>query len=312
MAKQTLDPGLGEKLGGNLRRIINIDGSYNVHRTNVPLSAFNPYTFLISTTWTRFFSIIALGFVLINIFFALVYLVCGLENLKGAESPSVMSPFLSTFYFSIHTFTTVGYGNISPYGIITNSVTIIEIFVGLLYVALITGLLYGRFSRPKAKLVYSKNMIIAPHNGGKAIMFRVANLRDNIMMELSADVLCMIRTEENGKTGRKYHNMELDRKSVIMLPTTWTLVHPITEDSPMYGKSITELKELEFQVIILIKGFDDTFSQTVHSRFSYTADDIIDGGKFVLSYHTREDGVIEFDMDKIHQYETVEAEQLKS
>ncbi|MBX7155219.1 MAG: hypothetical protein K1X91_09655 [Bacteriodetes bacterium] len=306
MARQSLDPGLGEKLSGNLRRVINNDGSYNVVRTNVPLSAFTPYTYLISTTWGRFFSIIAIGFIVINLVFALIYLLCGLENLHGVEPPTSMNPLLSTFYFSIHTFTTVGYGNISPSGILTNAVTIVEIFIGLLYVALITGLLYGRFSRPTARLVYSKNMLITPHNGGRALMFRVANLRDNIMMELSAEVLCMIKTEDNNKPTRRYMKMELERNTVVMLPTSWTLVHRINEDSPMFNLSIPELKQMEFQVIIMIKGFDDTFSQTVHSRFSYTADDIVEGGRFVISYFTREDGMIEFDMERVHEFDRVE------
>ncbi len=300
MKKPSFDPGLGQKLEGKLQRVIDQDGSFSVVRSNVPFSSFNPYISLISMTWTRFFTVIVAGFLGINALFALVYCLVGIEHLKGANAADQLECFLSAYYFSVHTFTTVGYGNMSPDGTAMNVVSILEIICGVLCIALMTGLLYGRFSRPSAKLVYSDNMVIAPFNSTNALMFRVANLRRSVMMELEAELMIMFTNTTNGKTERSYRLLNLERKKIVFLPLTWTLVHPIDEESPLFGLTDQDLKKADTQFLIMIKGFDDMFGQVVHSRYSYSCEDIRWGSKFEMAYHAREDGRIDLDFDKIN------------
>ncbi len=305
MKKASFDPGLGQKLEGKLQRIIEDDGSFAVDRSNTPFSSFNPYIYLISLSWPRFFAIIVFGFAAINVLFAAVYYLIGLENLRGAEYTSGVGAFLNACYFSVHTFTTVGYGNMAPSGTLMNVVSIIEILSGVLCVALITGLLYGRFSRPSARLLYSENILISPFNSGSALMFRVANMRRNVLMELEADVMVMITTHNGSNTERSYRALSLERKRIVFLPLTWTLVHNIDEESPLYGMSIRDMQQAELQFLVLIKGFDDMFGQVVHSRYSYTVDDVVYGAKFEIAYHTRDDGRIDFDISKINAHISV-------
>ncbi len=272
----------------------------------MPLASFNPYVYLISLSWSRFFAIIIAGFAAINAVFAGLYCLAGLENLNGAEATEGWAGFSNAYYFSVHTFTTVGYGNMSPRGTMMNCISLIEILCGVLCVALITGLLYGRFSRPSARLLYSSNLIMAPYNSGKALMFRVANARKNVLMELEADLMIMMSSQEDGKPTRAYRQLSLERKRIIFLPLTWTVVHPIDEESPLYNMSLEDLRRLDAQFLILIKGFDDMFSQVVHSRFSYTMNDMVWGARFDIAYHSRPDGRVDFDVAKIHSYHEVE------
>lgn len=304
MAIPSYDPGLGQKFSGNLQRIIDENGNFTLVRKGVPFAAFNPYIYLINTTWGKFFLIISSGFLAINALYALVYFVTGTENLSGAENGSALQSYLSAFYFSVHTFTTVGYGNMAPKSMGMNFLSVTEIFVGLLYVALITGLLYGRFSRPSAKLIYSSNMLVQPYDcsSGYAFSFRTANLRHNNLMEIEADVMVMLTHEINGKTEREYKMLKLERKGIIFLPMAWTVVHPVDEMSPLLGYSLEDLLRLQAQFLILIKGYDETFSQIVHSRFTYTVHDIIWGAKFIQVYNTREDGLVEFELNKLSDY----------
>jgi inward rectifier potassium channel len=214
-----------------------------------------------------------------------------------------MNNFLSAYFFSIQTFTTVGYGGIVPDGFSANLVASFEALVGLLSFALATGLLYGRFSRPSARILFSRNAVIAPYKDIKALMFRVANLRNNDLIEVEANLLTVFADPVNHN--RKYYGMKLERKSVYFFPLSWTIVHPIDEDSPFYNKSAKELKELQTEVLVQFKAFDDTFSQTVHTRFSYIVDEIIWNAKFKPAFEPDEKGEIIFDLDRIHDFELI-------
>jgi inward rectifier potassium channel len=219
--------------------------------------------------------------------------------LQGADSPTEWAHFLNSFFFSAHTLTTVGYGSISPKGTAANVVAAIEAMVGLMGFALATGLLYGRVSRPSAKIGYSSNLLITPYQDITSLQFRVVNQRENILMELDAIVTLMTVVGPPGNLRREFSTLRLERRTVYFLPLTWTIVHPIDTHSPLYGKTHDDLAQLQAEVLVLIKGFDDTFSQTVHSRYSYRYDEIVWGARFTPAFNIDPEGDIVLEVDKV-------------
>jgi inward rectifier potassium channel len=213
---------------------------------------------------------------------------------------------MDAFFFSAQTISTVGYGHISPRGMMANSVAALESMMGLLAFALATGLLYGRFSRPSAKILYSDKLLVAPYrDNGWGLMFRLANLRRNILIDLEIEVVFGYNEEVNGKTIRKFFQLELERKFVSILTVNWTVVHPLDEKSPLKDMSREELENKQASVSVILKTFDDTFSQTVHSRTSYVYSDVVWGAKFVPVFHRNEEGQAIVDISKISEYEVV-------
>lgn len=299
------DPGLGEKYLETNKRIINKNGSFNVKRKGDGLFWRDTYQNLINMSWFKFIGLIVILYFSINLIFGSLIYFIGTDNLQGVPtSETEIEKFFDAFYFSVQTFTTVGYGAIAPKGVLVNFISAINALVGLLGFALATGLLYGRFSKPKAKILFSKNAIISPFkNGNKALMFRIVNTRSNILMELEATVMFMrFVDDENGELRRKYFPLKLETRKINFFPMNWTIVHEIDQESPLFETNLEELKKHLGEVLILIKGFDDTFSQVVHSRFSYCAAEIIEGKTFDRIYEIDENGDILVDIDKIHSY----------
>jgi len=305
MFKQAQDPGLGEKYFRHTKRIINKDGSFNIKRTGGGLSSINAFHYLINVSWTRFLLIVFAGFITTNIFFAVLYQLAGIENLTNAAAQDGLQSFLNTFFFSVQTFATVGYGGIHPTGILSNIIASLESMTGILSFALATGLLYGRFSKPSAKILFSDKAIIAPFKEGKALMFRVANSRDNILMEMEANAMMTSLDKGDGRFTRKYFPLKLEIKFIYFFPLPWTIVHPIDEESPLYGKTAKDLEELEAELLIMVKGFDDSFSQHVITRSSYKYDEIEWDAKFIRAYTTDETGETIVDLEKVSQTEQV-------
>ncbi len=306
MNQQPFDPGLTQKYFGELRRAINKDGSFNVHRKGTILQDYSFYQFLITIPWIYFHIIIILSFIALNSFFAGLYILVGVENLQGAESSTAFASYLSAFFFSVHTFTTVGYATITPKGTGVNVIAAIEAISGLMSFALATGLLYGRFSKPSARISFSKNAIIAPYQGKTALQFRVVNRRKNNLQEMEASVLLMIVDKSGPQPIRKYFQLPLERQSVYFFPLTWTIVHPIDQSSPFFGKKQGDLAEIHAEVLILIKGFDETFGQTVHTRYSYRYDEIIWGARFIPAFQIDSEGEMLLHLDDINKIERVD------
>lgn len=297
--KQTFDPGLTQQFGGRLRRSINKDGSFNVRRHGVGVRNANIYLNLIDMSWPRFISVLLSSFIAINLLFATLYHLAGVEHLLGARANSAFESFMNVVFFSVHTLTTVGYGNIVPSGLWTNTIAAFEAMTGLLGFAIATGLLYGRFSRPSARIRYSEQMVIAPYRGITSLQFRIVNQRSNVLMEMEAKMMLMTVEEVDGERKRKYQPLNLERTTVEFFPLTWTIVHPIESDSPIYGKSAQDLADLDTEILILVKGFDDTFSQVVHSRYSYRYNEIVFGAKFVQAFEITPDGDLRLDVDRV-------------
>ena len=200
----------------------------------------------------------------------------------------------------------MGYGLIAPVGKLANVISIIESTTGLMVFAIITGLLYGRFSKPSMRLLFSKNALISPYKNGWALMFRVINLRQSILLEMNANVALTMHKKENNQNVRKYYRLKLEIDRIEFFPASWTLVHPINEDSPFHDMDLQNLNSQDVEIIIQLKGFDDTFSQHVHSRSSYLQNEIIVGGKFNPAFEINEMGEIIVPIHKFHDFEQVD------
>jgi inward rectifier potassium channel len=211
--------------------------------------------------------------------------------------------FMEVFFFSSQTLTTVGYGRIAPVGALASTLSSIEAMLGLLGFALATGLLYGRFSRPQSKLLYSNNAVVAPYRGSTGLMFRLTNMRRNQLIE--AEIEVNMGYMEPGAATRSFVQLPLERKKIALFPTSWTVVHPIDESSPLYGRSPDELQSMNLEIFVLLKAFDDTFSQTVYSRTSYRASEIVYGAKFLPMFSPGENGKTMLDLRLINAMEKV-------
>jgi inward rectifier potassium channel len=254
---------------------------------------------MLSMSWPQFFATILGGYLSINILFALVYFALGREDLRGAQGATEMDRFLNDFFFSTHTLTTVGYGNIVPATILTNTVASLEAIVGLMLVALGTGLMFGRFSRPSAKIGFSDRILMAPYQDQSSLQLRIVNSRPNILMELEANLVLMTVEGPPGNLKRRFESLKLERDKIYFLALTWTIVHPLDETSPLFGKTPEDLQRLQAEFVILIKAFDDTFSQTVHARYSYRYDELTWQAKFQPAFEIDGNGNMILNVDRV-------------
>jgi inward rectifier potassium channel len=298
--------GFGSQAQAQGKRLINKDGSFNVKREGLPLfNRFNPFHYLILMSWTHFSLLIFAFYFTVNLIFAFIYFFIGIEHLGGIIGDTRIDKFFEAFFFSTQTFTTVGFGRINPTGYAASAVAAIESLIGLMAFALATGLLYGRFSRPNAKLIRSENAVIAPFQDKTAVMVRIANARNNQLIECEARM--MLTYIEKETLVRRFLTLKLEYEKVSALSLSWTIVHPIEEDSPMFGLSMQDLLDTEAELIVAFKGFDDTYSQTVHYRYSYTALEIVYGAKFLPMFERDQDGLATvLHMDMIGAYEILE------
>lgn len=302
------DLGFGPQPVMKSQPLINQDGSVNVKRTGLPFFRTDDnYHTLITMSWARFWLLVLTGYLIVNIVFAFIYCWIGVDNLNGVDGTGGLQHFLDAFFFSAQTISTVGYGHISPKGNTTNFVAALESMMGLLAFALATGLLYGRFSRPSAKILYSEKILIAPYmENSRGVMLRLANLRRNILIDLEIEIIFSYNEEVNGKVVRRFYPLELERRRVSILTLNWTVVHPLDDDSPLRDMTAEDLQKTEASFSILLKAFDDTFSQTINSRTAYTYKNIVWGGKFKPAFDRADDGRIVLDLSRIGEYEQVE------
>ncbi|MGA2149019.1 MAG: ion channel [Bryobacteraceae bacterium] len=299
MRKPSFDPGLTEKFISPISRAINPDGSFNVRRQGTTWRDFHPYLHLINMGWTAFFATLVAGYTVANLLFAAVYFLLGPDQLQGADAATAFGRFLNDFFFSSHTLSTVGYGNIAPKGLPGNFVAAGEALIGVLGFAVATGLLFGRISRPSARIGFSRNLLVAPYQEGQSLQFRVVNRRANSLMDLEARVMLMTVEPGNGQLQRRYDLLNLERTGVMFLALTWTVVHPIDSGSPLWGKTPEEIARLQPEIMILIKAYDDTFSQTVLTRHSYTFPEFVFGARFAPAFHVDPAGDIVLDVPKV-------------
>jgi inward rectifier potassium channel len=308
------DLGFGSVVARESRqRLLNRDGGFNVMRGGLGfLASLSPYHSLLAMSWRKFFGLTALFYFGANLLFAAAYLLCGPGSLSVPESAGIESRFLQAFFFSIHTLATIGYGTISPVGLAANVIVSIESFIGLFGLALCTSLLFARFSRPTARILFSDRAVIAPYRGVTAFEFRIANTRRNQIIELEAKVLFARFEDVEGRPLRRFYPLKLERDRVVFFPLSWTIVHPIDETSPFYGMSAEDLRKTMGEFLVLLTGFDETFSQTVHARSSYLAEEVVWNARFAdIFYRPADDGLLTIDVRKLHSIEPVKNDETR-
>ncbi|MBY0348851.1 MAG: hypothetical protein K2W79_11385 [Hydrotalea flava] len=286
-------------------RLLNRDGTPNIQVKGMRFfERLNVYHALLSMSIWKFLLIIVLFFITINILFAGIYLGIGLDHLGGIETTTAAEKFGEAFFFSAQTFTTVGYGRISPIGFMASFVASLEALFGLLSFAIATGLMYGRFARPKAYIQYSKNALFVPFKDGVALMVRLVPYTKNYLVNVEARFTISLKIMEDGVMKNRFFSAALDISKASTLMSNWTLVHPIQQDSPLYGLTKADIATAETELLVFLEGFDESFSSTVVSRTSYTYREFIYGAKFVPMYHPSEDGSTTIlYLDKLNAYE---------
>lgn len=303
MARKTKDPGLGYNSKENAQSVINYDGSSNVHHINRKRNINDLYTYFIDISWLQFFLLIVLAYTFLNVVFGLIYVSIGIEQITKPKG-AFWQDFLNGFFFSAQTLTTVGYGGIAPKGITANFIAAFEAMIGLLSFSFITGMLYGRFSKPKAYIEFSKNLILRDFKAKKAVMFRLMNSRKTIMIEPEISVtLSVTEKDEKNAFKRNFYQLELERSKIMYLPTIWTIVHEVGEKSPLFKYSKEEIKDLDAKLYILINYHEESFSQKVYQIHSYDFDDLITDVKYTSASSFDVEGFTVLDHDKLNEIE---------
>ena len=289
-AKSEINTGFGVNTNDYGGRFVNKDGGANIEKKGVGiLEKISWYHSLLAMPRWKFFSIIFLFFIIVNLCFAIIYYIIGIQHLAGAVPKSPAENFLEAFFFSCQTFSTVGYGRISPAGYLITSVAAFEGFLGPLSFALATGLLFGRFSKPTAYLKFSENALIAPYQGITALMFRIAPYKNTTLLDAETKVNLAMSVEENGKMVNKFFPLTLEFSTVTALTLSWTIVHPITDASPLYNFTQEDFASTKGEILVFLKAFDDMFSNTVVARTSYIFSEVVFGAKFKPMYKSSED-----------------------
>ncbi len=307
-SKTNNDTGFGTNPNSYGGRFINKDGSYNVRKDGITIwDRFSMYHSMLEMPRWKFMLAIVIFFVSINIAFTALYVLIGANDFQGFIATTEWGKIRELYFFSTETFTTVGYGRINPIGDLANTIASFEAMIGFLSFALATGLIYGRFSRPRAHVIFSEHALISPFKEITAFMFRMVPYKDgHTMTDVSIRVTCSFLVEENGTSTYKFFTLPLERDRIDSLMMNWTVVHPIDENSPLSGLSSDDMKNSDMEVYVLMRGFDDVYSNTVLERTSYTYDEISYNAKFVSMYHESENGKTTIlEVDKIHEYREV-------
>ncbi|KPM49278.1 ion channel [Jiulongibacter sediminis] len=297
------DSGFGTRATSTTARLIRSDGSFNVRKLNQSFeSQLNIYHRLINMHWIRFGLFILLFYFLLNLLFAAIYYYIGVEHLEGISTNHGMNAFWEAFFFSSQTLTTVGYGKISPEGYLTSFVAALEALIGLMTFAIMTGLLYGRFSKPNPRIRYSERALIAPYLDITGFMFRMANEKTNQLMDVEVNIIFTRNEEVKGEIKRKYYTLPLERNKIKYMATDWTVVHPITTDSILFNETPESLEASDGEFMISVQATNDTMSDPVHSQKSYMYNELVWGAKFVPLLEAV-NGEYRIDLSKVGKFE---------
>ncbi len=306
---EDLDLGFGSVVADeSRRRLLNRDGSFNVVRHGLGWrGALSLYHSLLTLSWPLFLLLVLAAYLATHVVFAVLYTLCGPDALTGVPATTGREQALRAFFFSVHTLSTIGYGQIVPASLSANLLMTVESMAGLFGLALVTGLVFARFSRPTADIVFSRQAVVAPYRGITAFEFRIANQRRNQLVELEAKVLFARLEGEPGNRKRRFYDLDLERRKVTFFPLSWTLVHPIDDDSPLHGLGPEDLADSEAEFLVMLTGIDETFSQTVHARSSYKPGEVVWQARFDDIYQRiGRRGPLAIDVRRIHSLRPAE------
>jgi inward rectifier potassium channel len=289
-AQLNQETGLGVNSSNNSERFFDKNGDPHIKiRGNSFFNRFSMYQTMLKMPMWKFLSVIIAAYLFVNLVFATIYFSIGLEKLGGMDARTIDGKFWEAFFFSAQTLSTVGYGHVYPSGFEANAIAAIESLLGLLMFAVATGLMYGKFSKPKAYIMFSENAVFAPFREGIALMFRMAPYKKHYLTDVEVKVTMGIRVNENGLQKNEFFSLKLDISKANTLTLNWTLVHVVDEDSPFYGLSEEEILQLQPEMLVFVKGYDDEYSNTVIARTSYVHEELIFGARFEQMYYPGED-----------------------
>jgi len=253
------------------------------------------YHFLLTMPLAAFFGVMAGGYVAVNTVFALIYvLVGGISGVKPGD-------FADAFFFSAETFSTVGFGQMAPQSFVAHLAVTLESFFGLFNLAIATGLLFARISRPTARVVFSDRAVVTMYEGVPTLMFRAANRRRNRIVEAEVTVnLARDGVTREGVSMRGFENLATVRSRSPVFILTWQVMHRIDETSPLFGQTTQSLQESRAEIVVILKGMDETFAQTIHARASYTPEEIVWGARLVDIFSRNPDGRPVIDYTRFH------------
>jgi inward rectifier potassium channel len=259
------------------------------------------YHWVLSISWPTFFAWMTVAYLATNAVFALAFMAVPgcVTNVNG---------FLDSFFFSVETFATIGYGVMAPQSRYAHALVTIEALAGILATASITGVTFARLARPTAKILFSEKAVIATRDGVPHLQFRMANWRRNQIAEAQLHVMVLlVETTREGETLRRPTPLTLVRDKNPMFLLTWTAMHPIDADSPFYGPNAMEkLRAMNAEIFLVLTGLDETLGQTIHTRYRYQLDEIVHNARFADILSVRPDGTRIIDFDKFHDIETID------
>jgi inward rectifier potassium channel len=308
------DLGFGTRaIHESVLRLLNRDGTFNVSRGGLPLfKSLNLYQTILRLPWWQFNLTIIGLYMLLNLLFTVLYYLSGPDALTGLQGMSDGARLLESFFFSVHTLTTVGYGHIVPQSVVANAFVVIEAFLGLSGFALAAALIFARFSRPTAKILFSNQAVIGPYHETTSFSFRIANGSPNELIEVEVRILLCMTQSNNGVRTRYFHELSLERQKISFFPMDWTVAHPITADSPLYQVTASELGKRDAEFLVLINAVDDNSCQVVHARASYKWNEVVWGARFKDMYrHTRK-GRMRIDLKRIHDIQEIDSPDVPS
>ncbi len=308
-AEEPRDLGFGAVVASESRlRLLNRDGTFNVQRRGLGIRAsLSLYYSLLTLTWPRFLGLLALHYLAANALFAAAYYACGPTALVGTSTVAAGPRYVEDFFFSVQTLSTIGYGQMVPAGLTANLLVTLESMVGLLFFAVATGLVFARFARPMADIVFSERAVVAPYQGGTGFMFRIANRRRNELVEVSAKVIFARMERRDGRPTRRFAELTLERHRVTIFPLSWTIVHPIDEASPLAGMTAEDLEAVDGEFLVLLTGIDESYFQRVYSRSSYKAGEVVWNARFAdILHHPRAGEPVTVDVRRLHDVEDLE------
>jgi len=278
-------------------RIVRRDGRFNITAPGAPIRSFSDLAHLLLTMgWGRFIALLITGYFAVNALFALVYLACG-DIIDGAEPGS----FRDAFDFSVQTMSTIGYGGLSPATPLADVLVAIESMVGLLGFAVVTGLMFAKFARPTARVLFSETAVVRPRDGQPTLQFRIANQRGNKIVDAEMNLIVVYdHVTQEGEAMRSFLPMPLVRERSPMFALSWTGMHVIDDASPLHGRDREWFVAKNAELVVTLSGIDDTFNQPVHAQFSYVAAEIRWNHAFADIIRLNPDGTRSIDYDAFH------------
>ncbi len=297
-AEQLDDLGFGEKVSEEGIKLVNKDGNFNVERTGYG-DRF-AYQWLIEMPWWKFFACVLAYYIIVNFVLGGLFFLLGSSGISGLSAGPWYQTLLECFFFSVQTFTTVGYGSMSPIDLPHQMLAALGALVGLMSLALATGLLFARFSRPSRIIIFSENALIAPFNEGLSFQFRLANRSSTKLINVSAQIVYSWIAESNGKRKRKFESLDLERAEVALLPLNWTVVHPIDDTSPLHGLTVEEIQATNGEFIVQLSAFEETYARQIFEHTSYYGSCLKWNHRFAPMYHATEEGQMLLHLDRIN------------